>query len=185
MILRLSLNCNILGALGLRMVILLLRANPGGSVLASPCGVLRRCYRQLGHLSSLPLGMQLSEKRNTPLASGTRAKAVGQLASHPWPLPLHEVDQLALAHPKAEAHMVIWIHELVRRLRRRTSAGRSSGRHDALYIECKEVLKVRRQHVGRFERTWGGPRTVDSKARAHDAAKCKVTSIDAITGLDP
>ena len=171
MILRLSLNCNIFGTLGLRMVILWVRANPGGSVLAASRGVLSGSYGELGHLAALPLGVQLSEKRNTPLASGTRAKAVGQLASDPWPFPLHEVDQLALAHPKAEAHMVIWIHGLVRRLRRRTSAGRSSGRHDALYIECKEVLKVRREHVGRFERTWGGARTVDSKARAHNPAE--------------
>jgi hypothetical protein len=59
--------------------------------------------------------MQLSEKRNTPLTSGACSKAFGQLAGYPRAFPLHEVHQFALADSKAEAHMVIGIHESARR----------------------------------------------------------------------
>ena len=115
MILRLSLNCNVNWGRRVDFTGSGFGANPGASVLASSRGVFGRCHGELGYLAALPLGMQLAEKRNTPLTSGTRSKAIGQLAGHPRALSLHEVHQFALADSKAEAHMVIGIHESARR----------------------------------------------------------------------
>ena len=115
MILRLSLNCNVNRGRSVNFACSRLRPNAGASVLGSSRGVFGRCHGELGYLTALPLGMQLSEKRNAPLTSGTCSEAIGQLARYPRAFPLHEVHQFALANSKAEAHMVIGIHESARR----------------------------------------------------------------------
>ncbi len=115
MILRLSLNCNVTWGRSVDFTRRGFGPNAGASVLAASRRVLGRWHGELGYLTALPLGMQLSEKRNTPLTSGTRSKAFGQLAGYPRALPLHKVHQFALADSKAEAHMVIGIHESARR----------------------------------------------------------------------
>ncbi len=80
--------------------------------LAALC-ILRRGDIEVRFLATLPLGMQLLEKRHAPLASGARTKAIAQLRGNDGLLAVHECHELPLTHTKTQAHVIIGVHTMI------------------------------------------------------------------------
>lgn len=67
-------------------------------------------FVQVRRLSILPLLMQFIEKWHAPMATSSRAKAIGELARHARLFTFKKCIEFAKAHSKTQTNMIVRIH---------------------------------------------------------------------------